>query len=58
MSTGETTNNGSLDPFLEPITVDGAVVIVHFASASETESDDARELNAIKEILLASYHAD
>jgi hypothetical protein len=58
MSMGEKTNNGNLEPFLEPITVDSAIVTIHFALASETESDDARALNAIKEILLASYHAD
>lgn len=52
------TNDGSLDMFREPFEVDGAIVAVHFSPASEQKENGARELNAIREILLASYHAD
>jgi len=55
----ETTNNiGGLEAFCQPITVDGATVILHFASACENDEESVNELDSIREILLAAYHAD
>ncbi len=52
-------NNGcGLDALRQPITVDGTTVTLHFESASASDKDLKSRLDAIREILLAAYHAD
>ena len=47
-----------LEALCQPITVDGATVTLHFASICDKDGDNENGLDAIREILLASYHAD
>ena len=47
-----------LEELRQPITVDGATVILHFASACENGEESVNGLDTIREILLAAYHAD
>ena len=55
----ENTNNiGGLEAFCQPITVDGATVTLHFASVCDKDGANENRLDAIREILLAAYHAD
>lgn len=54
----KTKNNGGLETFCQPITVDGATVILHFASACGNDEESVNGLDTIREILLAAYHAD
>lgn len=49
---------GGLESFRHPITVDGATVTLHFASVCDKDGDNENGLDAIREILLTSYHAD
>ena len=54
-----TANKGSdLEELRQPLTVDGATVILHFASACENDEESVNGLDTIREILLAAYHAD
>ena len=55
---GNTNAVGGLEAFCQPITVDGATVILHFASARENGEESVNGLDTIREILLAAYHAD
>ena len=55
----ENTNDvGGLEALRQPITVDGATVTLHFASVCDKDGDNENGLDAIQEILLASYHSD
>lgn len=47
-----------LEELRQPITVDGATVTLHFASACENDREGVNGLDTIREILLAAYHAD
>ena len=55
---GNTNDVGGLEALRQPITVDGATVTLHFASVCGKDGDNENGLDAIREILLASYHAD
>ena len=52
-------NKGSgLEELRQPLTVDGATVILHFASACENDGESVNGLDTIREILLAAYHTN
>lgn len=54
-----TANKGSdLEELRQPLTVDGATVILHFASACENDGESVNGLDTIREILLAAYHTN
>lgn len=53
-----TINICGLESFCQPSTVNGATVTLHFASVCEKDGDNENGLDAIRDILLTSYHAD
>ena len=55
---GNANKGCGLEELRQPITVDGATVILHFASACEYDEESVNGLDSIREILLAAYHAD
>ncbi len=47
-----------LEGFLQPITVDGCTVIINFSPACIDMNCGTHPLDAIREILLESYHTE